>query len=139
MDIHDTLFVDQDWLDHHSGHTHASGYELFDLTDKGKMFLVIFQTFAFMQIFNILNARRPSYRDLNPFRGISLLTLVALILLVGFQFALCYVPIMFGYTTVDLYTNLACMCLGAGTVIWFASFKALIQFFNGPNIMSNQE
>ena len=139
MDIHDTLFVDQDWLDHHSGHTHASDYELFDLTDKGKMFLVIFQTFAFMQIFNILNARRPSYRDLNPFRGISLLTLVALILLVGFQFALCYVPIMFGYTTVDLYTNLACMCLGAGTVIWFASFKALIQFFNGPNIMSNQE
>ena len=89
-----------------------------------------------MQIFNILNARRPSYRDINPLKGISVLTFLAVHLLVAFQFALCYVPLMFGYATIDLYTNLACMGLGAGSVVGFAIYKILLQFFTeGPDIL----
>ena len=47
------------------------------------MFLIIFQTYAYMQIFNILNARRPSYKDLNPFEGFHFLTNFTVFILVG--------------------------------------------------------
>lgn len=86
----DPLFVDQDWLDEHTAI--ASTYELHDLTDKGKMFLILFQTWAYLQIFNIINARRPSFKDINPIGGISILMCVVIVLLLGFQFSLCYVP-----------------------------------------------
>jgi len=39
-DKSDPLFVDQAWLDDHAAI--ASTYELHDLTDKGKMFLILF-------------------------------------------------------------------------------------------------
>ena len=82
FDVADPLYIDQEWLEAHP--IVAENYELYDLTDKGKMFLVIFQTFAYLEIFNILNARRPSVKDLNPLGGISFLTIVALIFLLGF-------------------------------------------------------
>jgi len=46
FDMKDPLYIDQDWLDSHQ--SVADKYELYDLTDKGKMFLVIFQTFAYL-------------------------------------------------------------------------------------------
>ena len=78
----------------------------------------------------MLNARRPSYRDINPFQGISFVTLVAMIAMLGFQLVLCYVPIVLGYNTIDIYTNLICMGLGAFSVVWFGLFKILIQLIN---------
>ena len=36
----DKLFIDKAWMEKHD--EHAADAELFDLTDKGKMFLVIF-------------------------------------------------------------------------------------------------
>jgi magnesium-transporting ATPase (P-type) len=46
FDKHGPLFVDQKWLDDHP--TSASHYDLHDLTDKGIMFLVLFQTWAYI-------------------------------------------------------------------------------------------
>lgn len=79
-----------------------------------------------MQIFNIINARRPSVHDFNPLAGISWFTLVSLKLMLCFQFFICYVPEAFGYTTIDVYTNLACLGIGAGSVAWFIASKLLI-------------
>ena len=95
------------------------------------MFLILFQTFAYMQIFGILNARRPSYKDLNPFGGISLLTCATLIFLLGFQFCIAQVPLMLDYGTIELYTNLTCMGIGLCSVIWFVVCKALLKFVIG--------
>ena len=39
-DSHDPLFVDMDWLIEHEAL--APDYKLYDLTDKGKMFLILF-------------------------------------------------------------------------------------------------
>ena len=93
------------------------------------MFIIIFQTFAYLQIFNIFNARRPSVKDLNPFAGISILTCLAVILLLGFQFSLLYLPTFLGYKTIDEYSNLICMGLGAASLIWLFFCKAALRFF----------
>ena len=42
----DPIFVDKAWLEEHAAL--APDYDLNDLTDKGKMFLIIFQTYAYM-------------------------------------------------------------------------------------------
>ena len=109
----------------------AADFDLFDLTDKGKMFLIIFQTFAYTQIFNILNARRPSYKDINPVEGISILTCVILVFLLGFQFCIAQVPLMLGYGTIPIFTNLLCMGIGAGSVAWFVICKFFLLFILG--------
>jgi hypothetical protein len=101
------------------------------LTDKGKMFLILYQTFAFMQIFNILNSRRPSFKDINPFEGISILTVMVLIGLVTLQFTICYIPGMFGYNTISLWANCVCMGLGGASVAWFTASKAMMSFILG--------
>jgi len=95
------------------------------------MFLIVFQTFAFLQIFNILNARRPSYKDMNPFEDISFLFCVVFIVLLGFQFAICAVPTIFGYGTIEMYTNLICMAIGASSVLWLTMWKAIMRFILG--------
>lgn len=58
--------------------------KLKDLTDKGKLYLILFQTFAFLQLFNVLNARRPSFKDLNPLSGITFATAWRITLLIAF-------------------------------------------------------
>ena len=122
------LFVDQDWL---NAHPDATGAEIFDLTTKGQMFLIMFQTFAYLQIFNVLNARRPSYKDLNPVQGISILTAACFVLLLGFQFSLVYIPKLCGYGSIDELTNLLCMAVGACSVLWFFACKVLLRFVIG--------
>lgn len=131
----DPLFVDKDWFNDPAHKATANGYEINDLTDKGKMFLIIFQTFAFMQIFNILNSRRPSYKDMNPFEDISILFCVMLIVLLSFQFAICAVPLMFGYGTIDIYTNCLCVAIGACSVVWLTSWKIIMRFILGGEDM----
>ena len=120
----DPLYVDQAYLDAHP----ELELELHDLTDLGKMFLMIFQTFAYLQIFNILNARRPSFKDINQFQGISVLTVVILILLLGFQFGLAYIPYLLGLGSITEYANLACMCLAACSTVWFFFTKSVFKF-----------
>lgn len=83
-DGNDPLYVDQAWFDDPSHNAVENDYEIGDLTDKGKMFLIIFQTFAFLQIFGIFNARRPSYKDLNPFEGVSILFMLCICGLLAF-------------------------------------------------------
>lgn len=131
----DPLYVDEAWYNDVTHMAVENGYEVGDLTDKGKMFLIIFQTFAFLQIFNILNARRPSYKDLNPFEGVSFLFIIALCCLLGFQFAMCAVPLTLGYGTIPMLTNALCMAIGACSVVWFTAFKAVMLFFMGGEDM----
>lgn len=95
------------------------------------MFLIIFQTFAFMQIFNILNARRPSYKDLNPFEGFHFLTNFTVFILVGVQFLICYIPSTLGYGSISIVTNVLCMGLGALSVIFFTLFKCACYLMMG--------
>ena len=95
------------------------------------MFLIMFQTFAYLQIFNVLNARRPSYKDLNPVGGISILTAVCVVLLLGFQFSLVYVPRLTGFGSIGELTNLLCMAIGASSVLWFVACKMLLRFLIG--------
>ncbi len=129
LDKHDPFFVDQAWLDAHPNA--GSDYALKDLTDKGVMFLILFQTWAYMQIFAIFNARRPSYKDINPFQGLSVLTCVIILLLLGFQFSLCYIPMIFGYGTMGSLVNLLCMAMGACSIVWFTFWKAVMLFIVG--------
>ena len=84
-----------------------------------------------MQVFNILNARRPSYKDLNPVEGISLLTCVVLVFLLGFQFSIAQVPLMLGYSTIPIFSNLLCMGIGACSVVWFIICKIVLFFVLG--------
>ena len=93
------------------------------------MFLIIFQTYAYMQIFNILNARRPSYKDLNPFEGFHFLTNFTVFILVGVQFLICFIPLTLGYGSISIIINLLCAGLGALSVIWFTLFKLVCYFF----------
>lgn len=95
------------------------------------MFLIIFQTFAFLQIFNILNSRRPSYKDLNPFEDVSFLFLGVLICLIGFQFSVGAIPLILGYGTISMYTNMICCGIGAFSVGWFTGWKAIMRFILG--------
>lgn len=65
------------------------------------MYVILFQTFAFLQLFNLVNVRRPSYKDLNPLSGISLGTAIILIFLLGFQFSLVYIPRFAGFGSIN--------------------------------------
>ena len=105
--------------------------ELWQLTDKGLMYVVLFQTFAYLQLFNLLNARRPSFRDMNPLQGISILTSVILVLLLGFQFSLVYIPRFAGYGSISEWSNLFCMAIGGCSCLWFALCKSVIRFAVG--------
>ena len=72
------------------------------MTDTGKLYVILFQTFAFLQLFNVLNARRPSYKDLNPLAGMKFTTALKLLLLIGFQFGLAYLPLAVSHGTIDI-------------------------------------
>lgn len=122
------LIADQAYLD---AHPLAVEMELNDLTDKGRIFLVIFQTFAYMQIFSILIARRPSYKDLNQFEGMGWETLACVVLLIVIQFFFCYLPDCFGYTTISGWSNLVCLFIGGFSLVWFATWKVFLRIVTG--------
>ena len=113
----DPFFVTQKWLDDHPNA--LSDYSKDDMTDKGMVFMTLFQTWAYMQIFSIFNARRPSYKDMGPFSGLSTLVCVVLTLLLIFQFSLCYIPMIFGFGTISANVNLLCMAMGVVSIVWF--------------------
>lgn len=138
-DKDDPIYVSKQWFEDPSHNAVENGYELNDLTDKGKMFLIIFQSFAFMSLFGIFNARRPSYKDVNPLEGISVLFMLIFTGLVAFQFAVCAVPLMFGYGTISMYANLICLGLGACSVGWFTAWKAIMLFVLGGEDMYPQQ
>lgn len=95
------------------------------------MFLILYQTFAFLQIFNIINARRPSYKDINPFEDFSILTGCVIFLLLCFQFTICYLPELIGLNTLSIWSNLICMAMGGISVLWFTGFKMILMFVLG--------
>ena len=126
----DPLYVTQGWLDEHIDQI-GDHYELNDLTDKGQMFMIIFQTFAYMQIFAIINARRPSFKDINPFEDFSILTASAIFLLLCFQFTVCFMPLVVGINSISIWSNLLCGAMGALSVIWFTVCKMVMAFILG--------
>ncbi len=81
--------------------------------------MTLFQTWAYIQIFSIFYARRPSYKDMGPFSGLSILVCVVLVLLLIFQFSLCYIPMIFGFGTISAHVNLLCMVIGVVSIFWF--------------------
>jgi len=95
------------------------------------MFMIIFQTFAYMQIFAIINARRPSFKDINPFEDFSILTASAIFLLLCFQFTVCYMPLVVGINSISIWSNLLCGAMGALSVIWFTVCKMVMAFILG--------
>lgn len=68
---------------------------------------------------------------MNPFEGISILFMVVFTGLLAFQFAVCAIPVMFGYGTIEMYTNLICLGVGAVSVGWFTAWKGLMMFILG--------
>ena len=45
---------------------------------------------------------------------------------------------LLGYDTIDLYTNLICMGLGAASLVWFSVFKVVLLFFTGaPDLFAS--
>lgn len=124
----DPLLVDQAYID---AHPEFGGLKVDDLTDKGQIFLLMFQTFAFLQIFNILNARRPSFKDLNPLEGIGWETGACLVLLLIVQYCMCYVPNSLGYRTIDAWSNLVCLAIGGFSVAWFTLLKVFMRIATG--------
>lgn len=127
----DPLYVDKEWFEDPEHNAAENGYEVNDLTDKGKMFLIIFQSFAFMSLFGIFNARRPSYKDLNPFEGVSVLFLLVFTGLLTFQFSICAIPLVLGYGTISMNANLLCLGVGAVSVGWFTAWKTIMYFILG--------
>ena len=125
----DPFFVTQKWLDDHP--SAIADYSKDDMTDKGLIFMTLFQTWAYMQIFAIFNARRPSYKDMGPFSGLSILVCVVVALLLIFQFSLCYIPMIFGFGTISEEVNLLCMIIGAISIFWFYFCKGVLFIFTG--------
>lgn len=54
-----------------------------------------------------------------------------LVLLLGFQFSLCYIPKLAGFGSIPELTNLLCMTIGACSVVWFTFWKAVMLFIVG--------
>lgn len=59
----------------------------------------------------------------------SWITLLIIVLLLGTQFSLVYIPMALGFGTIHEYTNLVCMALGALLVVWVIFCKATLRFF----------
>ena len=70
---------------------------------------------------------------MNPIGGISVLMCVVIVLLLGFQFSLCYVPQLLGFGSIPEYTNLLCMAMGACSVVWFTAWKVAMRFIAGSD------
>ena len=89
--------------------------------------MATFQTFAYLQIFNILNARRPSLRDANSLKDLSAIIIVIVALLTLIQFSLAsYAPDYFGYGELSTTDNFKCMAIGAGQVLFFIFYKSIV-------------
>ncbi len=56
---------------------------------------------------------------------------IVLIFLLGFQFSLVYIPKIFDYGTMHELTNLLCMAMGAGSIVWFTLCKLFMFFVVG--------
>ncbi len=125
----DGLFVDEAFLVRHS--LDATQHKLNSLTDKGLIFVIIFQTYAYLQIFNIFNARRPSYKDLNPIEGLGWVTCAVVFMLLSFQYGIVLLPKLFNYGTIGYYENLLSMGVGAGSIVWFLLIKTFIWLIKG--------
>ena len=62
-----------------------AGWKLNEPTRKVQSYTMIYLTFAFMQLFNALNARLVSSNAFNPFKNIGFKLPFSLILLAGIQ------------------------------------------------------
>ena len=71
---------------------------------------------------------------MNPLQGISILTACILLLLLGFQFSLVYIPRFGGYGSISEWSNLLCMAIGACSCLWFAFCKSVIRFAVGDMV-----
>ena len=87
----------------------------------------MFATFAYFQIFNMLNARVPGINDnINPFNSIHTIVVILLPLILIFQFvALSFMPGFFGIGKLSVISNFIAMGIGASSVLWFIVCKAV--------------
>ena len=89
--------------------------------------LATFQTFAYLQIFNVLNARRPSLRDTNSLKDLSVIIIIIVAMLTLIQFSLAsYAPDYYGYGTLSTVNNFKCMAIGASQVPFFILYKSIL-------------
>ena len=61
----DPLFADQAWLDKNKGM--GLSLKVGDATNKCRMYTIVLQTFAMMQVFSMINSRKPQDYELNVF------------------------------------------------------------------------
>jgi hypothetical protein len=54
-----------------------------------------------------------------------------MVVLLGFQFSLPYIPMITGFGSITTLTNLLCMAIGAVSIIWFWLCKILLRFLIG--------
>jgi Ca2+ transporting ATPase len=95
-------------------------FVLMDETQKIVHYTFIFQIFVFMQLFNIINARKIE-GELNVFDGFFNNPLFIFIIILSFGIQLSMVEV--GGQIVKTYAlnqnqNLICMAFGCGTLIW---------------------
>ena len=124
------IYISEDWI---ASNDLPDGVDYKDITDDGILYIILFQTFAYLQIFNTLNARRPSYKDLNPLKGISIGTVVCLVFMLALQFSFAYLPLIAGYGSISTYPNLLCMAVGASSVLWFILCKIFMRLIVSTN------
>jgi len=105
-------------------------------TLKTQAYTMVFQTFVFMQLFNLINAKKLGDRDFNIFAGIfnNFIFIFILLLCFAVQVAMSN----YGGRAVRCYPltseeNVICCVIGAGELIWGVIIKFIpsdCSFFN---------
>lgn len=98
-------------------------------SDKVQLYTMLFQTFVFMQLFNLINAKKLGDKDFNIFAGFfnNCFFLGILVLCFVIQISLVYVGgRALRCTPLTAHEQMTCGILGAGVLIWGAIIKVIL-------------
>lgn len=87
-------------------------------------FTLIFNTFIFLQVFNLINCRDVSTHGKNGFAGLhrNLYTWLIILVIIGIQFACCYTKIMLPiFETRPVESRMFCISVASASSVLVAS------------------
>lgn len=90
-------------------------------TQKALHYTLIFQTFLFLQVFNLINSRKIAEDEMNVFAGFcdNCMFSIVLVLITGIQIALVEVGGKFAKTyKLNTFQNAICIGIGALAIVW---------------------
>lgn len=120
------LTCDEIWANP-ANHYGPNEFELFDETQKILHYTFIFQIFVFMQLFNIINARKIN-GEINVFSEFfnNLLFIFVIIIAFAVQMAMIEVGgMVVKCAALDTQQNLICLAFGSGSLLWGVILKFL--------------